>query len=60
MKLEITKKELEFDGEIKGKMDIVCKFCYVNISKATLKPALLLLITYFYQCKSNFRICITM
>lgn len=48
MKLEITKKELEFDGEIKGKMDIVCKFCYVNISKATLKPALLLLITYFY------------
>jgi hypothetical protein len=39
MKLEITKKELEFDEEIKRKADIVCKFChtkakYVNGSES--------------------------
>jgi len=41
MKLEITKKELEFDEEIKRKVDIVCKFChtkakYVNGSVRTI------------------------
>ena len=41
MKLEITKKELEFDEEIKRNVDIVCKFChtkakYVNGSIRTI------------------------
>ncbi|MDD4187504.1 MAG: hypothetical protein PHX04_01865 [Bacilli bacterium] len=41
MKLEITKKELEFDEEIKRKVNIVCSFChkkakYINGSIRTI------------------------